>query len=188
MLVLPAAGVHADSRLVCTCGCAGSPCSAVKHLQYMLLNCKPVAAGIRHAMHFSTCSSCTDGSTASCRANPEAQAWHAEMPAPCPAANNIIWRRELSATETYIGLAVDPLDCRRLCLCGSQGALVVLRFLNIDKDDVDLRQYRVGVPGGGQGSSGGGLLSLLRGERWWLLPSLPSVTMSGVDCLLWGLP
>lgn len=109
------------------------------------------------------------------------------MPAPWPAANNIIWRRELSATETYIGLAVDPLDCRRLCLCGSQGALVVLRFLNIDKDDVDLRQYRVGVPGGGQGSAGGGLLSLLLGEHCWLQISLPSATIdvppSDVDCL-----
>jgi hypothetical protein len=58
-----------------------------------------------------------------------------------------VWRRELSGSETFVSLAVDPLDCRRLCLCGSQGALAVLRLRDTDADDVELRQYRVAVGG-----------------------------------------
>jgi hypothetical protein len=55
--------------------------------------------------------------------------------APCPAAHGLtgcsaggtlLWRKDVSSSETISSLTVDPLDRRTLCLCGSQGLLAVL--------------------------------------------------------------
>jgi hypothetical protein len=44
-------------------------------------------------------------------------------------------------------LVVDPLNGRRLCLCGSQGALVLLTLVNPEEDHVEQQQYRANVYG-----------------------------------------
>eukprot|EP00775_Hariotina_reticulata_P009224 gene9224-9389_t len=60
------------------------------------------------------------------------------------AAGSLLWRRELgNGSELFSHLAVDPLDCRQLCLCGSQGALAVLQLGSPLPDRAELKQYRV---------------------------------------------
>ena len=58
-----------------------------------------------------------------------------------PAAGGIIWRKDFgggsagggsgsagasSAPEAFTGLQVDPLDRRRLVMCGARGSFIVL--------------------------------------------------------------
>lgn len=38
----------------------------------------------------------------------------------------MVWRRELSSSETFLSMAADPLDCRRLCLSGAAGTLALV--------------------------------------------------------------
>eukprot|EP00798_Chlamydomonas_sp_ICE-L_P003894 gene3894-13964_t len=54
-------------------------------------------------------------------------------------------KRDLSSTELFNSMVLDPLDCRRLCLCGSQGALVVVQLNNPAQDQVDVKQFRVNL-------------------------------------------
>jgi hypothetical protein len=70
----------------------------------------------------------------------------------------VLWRRELSSSgsEVFSHLAVDPLDSRQLCLCGSSGAVAVLQLHNPAADKVALQQYRVNVQAG-VGKEEGGL-------------------------------
>lgn len=67
------------------------------------------------------------------------------------AGNVLLWKRELSTTETFSTLNVDPLDRRRLCLCGNQGALVVLQLDDPQSDRVEQKQYRVNLQHSQQG-------------------------------------
>ena len=65
-----------------------------------------------------------------------------------PAGGGVLWKRELAAPaspETFTSIAVDPLDRRRVVLCGDAGALVVLRLRGVGGGD-----------GGGGGGGGGG--------------------------------
>ncbi|GBF90134.1 hypothetical protein Rsub_03267 [Raphidocelis subcapitata] len=60
---------------------------------------------------------------------------------------SLLWKRELAAPtspETFTSIACDPLNRRRVALCGDAGALVVLRL------------DRVGDARGGDGGGGGG--------------------------------
>jgi hypothetical protein len=79
------------------------------------------------------------------------------------AAGSLLWRRELgNGSELFSDLAVDPLDCRRLCLCGSQGALAVVQLGAPLPDRAEVQQYRVNIQSSGRSvryckdSAGGG--------------------------------
>ncbi len=61
------------------------------------------------------------------------------------AAGVVLWQRDLSNSDIITSLSVDPLDRRRLCLCGSQGALVVLTMGGQDGEALAQKQYRVNV-------------------------------------------
>jgi hypothetical protein len=46
-----------------------------------------------------------------------------------PAAGGILWRKDFGGGEAFTGLVVDPLDRRRLVLCGARGSFIVLRWV-----------------------------------------------------------
>jgi hypothetical protein len=39
-----------------------------------------------------------------------------------------VWRRDLSTSESLTSLSVDPMDRRRLAVCGSAGLLALLNL------------------------------------------------------------
>jgi hypothetical protein len=50
--------------------------------------------------------------------------------------------------QAFTSMVLDPLDSRRLCLTGSQGALLLLQLTNPSVDEVEVQQYRVSMPAG----------------------------------------
>lgn len=55
-------------------------------------------------------------------------------------------KRELgNGSELFSQLAVDPLDSRQLCLCGSNGAVAVLQLQDPAADKIQAQQYRVNL-------------------------------------------
>lgn len=58
----------------------------------------------------------------------------------------LLSKRELgSGSELFSQLAVDPLDSRQMCLCGSNGAVAVLQLHDPAADKIQLQQYRVNL-------------------------------------------
>lgn len=58
----------------------------------------------------------------------------------------MIWRRDLSQTELFSSLAVDPLDRRRLVACGTQGALALVQLgSSPHEEEVEIKQFRVNL-------------------------------------------
>jgi hypothetical protein len=69
--------------------------------------------------------------------------------APARAGGGLLWKRELApagSLETFTSIAVDPLDARRVVLCGDAGALLVLRLKGLEAG---------GGNGGGASGAGG---------------------------------
>lgn len=68
---------------------------------------------------------------------------------PSPIGSAVVWRRELSSSgsELFTQMAVAPLDNRQLCMCGSNGALVVLHLADPARNKVQMQQYRVDMKG-----------------------------------------
>ena len=64
------------------------------------------------------------------------------------AGGRLLWRHELSATEVYESMCCDALDRRRLCLCGSGGALALVTLTNVVEDEVSIRHFKVDRKGG----------------------------------------
>lgn len=61
----------------------------------------------------------------------------------------IVWRKDFGASEAFTSLQVDPLDRRRLVLCGSKGSFIVLSLTNPAADKVKHQQYQVDIGTGG---------------------------------------
>jgi len=94
------------------------------------------------------------------------------------AGSTLLWKRELapaSSPENFTSISVDPLDRRRIVLCGDAGALVVLRLRGVGDghhgggggEEVVQRQYRVNVqpPTAAQQRDAGGWVSGLDAVR-----------------------
>ncbi|KAI3424707.1 hypothetical protein D9Q98_008096 [Chlorella vulgaris] len=70
---------------------------------------------------------------------------------------SILWRKEFGGGEPATGLAVDPLDRRRLVLCCARGTFIVLCLINPAADRIKQQQYQVDLGGGTGGGTGGTL-------------------------------
>ena len=70
-------------------------------------------------------------------------AWRHPLVACLPAANQVVWKKELGAEQALASIKVDPTDWRHICLCGAKGSIVVLRLTN-------MAQNKVGGEGEGQ--------------------------------------
>ena len=45
-----------------------------------------------------------------------------------------MWKKDLALDLAVSSIQVAPTDCRRLCLCGEKGSLVVMRLLDLTRD------------------------------------------------------
>lgn len=57
-----------------------------------------------------------------------------------PRGGAVVWQKDLSASEPFMSLVSDPLDCRRLAACGASGSLSVFTFnkVRVRVDDCKL--------------------------------------------------
>ncbi|KAL4422261.1 hypothetical protein ABPG75_008458 [Micractinium tetrahymenae] len=63
-----------------------------------------------------------------------------------------VWKKDFGSgpgAEPFTSLQVDPLDRRRLVLCGSKGSFIVLCLMNPASDRVRQQQYQVDIGTGG---------------------------------------
>ena len=63
-------------------------------------------------------------------------AWRHPLVACLPAANQVVWKKELGAEQALASIKVDPTDWRHICLCGAKGSIVVLRLTNMAQNKV----------------------------------------------------
>ena len=46
----------------------------------------------------------------------------------------MVWKKDLALDLAVSSIQIAPTDCRRLCLCGEKGSLVVMRLLDLTRD------------------------------------------------------